>query len=250
MSMLSGLSGSSSRRGALLARHGHSKWFALALVFVVLSLTVMPVAAQHFAEAAAAGDLSIVRALLADGVDLNSDTEPVTGKTALMTASNEGHVEIVQVLLAAGPEIEATDSEGFTALYWATRGHHEGIVRILVAAGANVNAIMGRWNITPLMFATFSGQEEVKQILVAAGANPLPTRDALPERDEWLFELASGETVKIEEGMTQRQINSILGNVIGPLQLRPSLCHISIRSDLGSFAFDGDCRLRNFTGRR
>ena len=103
---------------------------------------------------------------------------------------------------------------------------------------------------TALRYASEEGHGGVVQLLVAV----------VPAPEEWLFELESGETVKIEEGMTQRQINSILGHVIGPIQLHPddlvlpfiapSMCPITVRSEVGSFAFDGNCRLRKITGRR
>ena len=107
MIILSGLFGSSCRRRALPARHGHRKRFALAGVFVVFGVTGTPAAAQDLAEAAAAGDLSMVHALLADGADVNSDTHPSSGRTALMTASQEVAIfseqrGIEQILLAAG----------------------------------------------------------------------------------------------------------------------------------------------------
>ena len=90
------------------------------------------------------------------------------------------------------------------------------------------------------------------QVLLAAGATAIPdaAMAVVLADGEWLFELERGQRVKIEVGMTQREINSILGNVIGPLQLSPSMCPITVRNDSGSLAFDGSCRLISVTARR
>ena len=51
-------------------------------------------------------------------------------------ASKEGHVEIVEMLLNNGADVNAQDSVRRTALFWASlRGHAE-IVAMLLAAGA------------------------------------------------------------------------------------------------------------------
>ena len=44
--------------------------------------------------------------------------------TALIWASNAGHTEIVQALIAAGADLDATDLDGSTALIWQRCGPH------------------------------------------------------------------------------------------------------------------------------
>lgn len=58
------------------------------------------------------------------------------GTTALMRASQEGHVEITNVLLKANTDVNRKNLEGMNALMLASqRGHHE-IVELLIAHGA------------------------------------------------------------------------------------------------------------------
>lgn len=54
---------------------------------------------KQFVQAARDGDLELVKNLLQKGVDVNSKIE---GNTALHLASQNGHKEVVQILLNAG----------------------------------------------------------------------------------------------------------------------------------------------------
>ena len=58
--------------------------------------------------------------------------------TALHSAVDEGHVDVVQVLIAAGADIEAKDEMGRTPLHVASENGNMAIVKMLVKAGADV----------------------------------------------------------------------------------------------------------------
>jgi ankyrin repeat protein len=58
------------------------------------------------------------------------------GRTALMLAAAEGHADVVQLLIEAGSDIEATDEEGSTALWLARSAGHLDVAAMLAAAGA------------------------------------------------------------------------------------------------------------------
>ena len=72
------------------------------------------------------------------GADVNRQDS--TGRTALMWASREGHLESVNVLLVARANVNTRDSNGRTALYYAKREASKipyiEIIRVLKAAGA------------------------------------------------------------------------------------------------------------------
>ena len=65
------------------------------------------------------GDVDAVRALLADGADV--DQRGRGGHTALMVAAIFGHVEIARVLLGAEANVNLKDNLGLTARDWADR---------------------------------------------------------------------------------------------------------------------------------
>jgi hypothetical protein len=92
--------------------------------------------------AAQNGHEDIVKLLLAAGADVNAPAASYGEGTALQSAAVEGHLEIVEKLLAAGADVNAAAGSvyGLTALQEAVVGDHQEIVEKLLAAGAGANA--------------------------------------------------------------------------------------------------------------
>ena len=71
------------------------------------------------------GDVDQVWKLLEDCVNPDALDE-YEDETALISASKNGHVEIVKLLLAADATLDAVETDGYTALMFASkRGHTE-----------------------------------------------------------------------------------------------------------------------------
>ena len=77
----------------------------------------MSVVTLEFLRAAALGDINRLRALLAQGVDINSTNR--ANQTALMLAAAFNRAEIVKFLLTAGANVNSHDDMGLTATDWA-----------------------------------------------------------------------------------------------------------------------------------
>jgi uncharacterized protein len=128
-------------------------------------------------KAAYKGDAAEVELLLKNGADPN---DRQMGITALMTACNRGHVDVVRSLLDKGADVNAKDWEGWTALMAAAAGAaHDNnqnkeercleIVELLIDRGANVNQ-KGRRFQTALKDADDAGHNRVKELLIQHGA--------------------------------------------------------------------------------
>ena len=76
------------------------------------------------------------------------------GTTALMSASMEGHLDIVQILLQAKAKLDIQNECGFTALLLAAMKGYSEIVQHLLESGANPN-ISSRDGRTPLYAAVY-----------------------------------------------------------------------------------------------
>lgn len=86
-------------------------------------------------EAAAAGDVSLVKKMLEGGVDVNyKDSD---GWSALSEASLGGDVEILKVLLSFKVDVNLKHQKGWTALMIAAQNNREEVVRSLLKAGAD-----------------------------------------------------------------------------------------------------------------
>jgi len=119
------------------------------------------------------GRHEIARLLLENGADPNIN-ELVGEQTALMWAAAEKHVEVVRLLVNYKADINARSNREFSPLMFAIRegdGNLE-IVNILLEAGANVNDLVLRTGLTPLMMASIGGFEKIAQLLLKHGANP------------------------------------------------------------------------------
>ena len=86
------------------------------------------------------GDLEVVQFLLNAKVDANAtDTlGRVTTTTALMSASEKGHLDVVRALLDAKADVNATGILGTALMVAAQRGHLD-VVKALLDANADVN---------------------------------------------------------------------------------------------------------------
>src|SRR5215470_7867274 len=80
-------------------------------------------------RAASQGDADSVKALVAEGVDINASSD--RGQTALILAAFGGHSDVVELLLDAGADPRTKDSLGLTAQDWAGRRGFQDVADIL-----------------------------------------------------------------------------------------------------------------------
>jgi uncharacterized protein len=154
-------------------------------------------------RAVKAGDLAVVRALIASGEDVNArsgdgstpllwavhnaeteiarvligagadvDVANAYGVTPLLDASRTGDAAMVDLLLQAGADPARTHPEGETALMAAARSGSVRAVRLLLDRGADVDAAEGVQQTTALMWASAEGHVDVVDALLEAGADP------------------------------------------------------------------------------
>ena len=117
--------------------------------------------------AATNGHLKVVQCLLAAGAAVGE--EGYSGKASLACAATGGDLEIVRCLLDAGAAVSARDNEGFTALIWAAYKGHLKVVQCLLDAGAAIDA-KGKNGNTALTLAVVEGHLNVVQCLLKTGA--------------------------------------------------------------------------------
>lgn len=121
-------------------------------------------------DAAAAGDMRQVRAMLSAGADANA-AGGGNSQTPLHHAAREGHVEVARTLLEAGAAADARDGDGCTPLHWAAQAGQAGTAGTLLGGGASADARCGGLDETALLLATKGGHIEAMRALLGGGAN-------------------------------------------------------------------------------
>ena len=143
------------------------------------------------ADAAMRGDAGEVRELLRAGADVNAAQGD--GMTALHWAAESGQLELADVLVFAGANLEAATRLGaFTPLMVASRAGHAGIVRLLADAGANLEATTETGE-TALHYAAWSGNPEIALALAEKGAR-VDARETANGQTPLMFAAAYGRT--------------------------------------------------------
>ena len=169
---------------------------ALAAALFVVALAVPGAWAGAIHDAADAGDVEQVRAILSVSPAALHDLDQY-GATPLHYASARNRIEVANLLLDNGAVLEARDQLGMTALHLAVVGatgqvideaagengdwmirielENVEVVDLLLARGANVN-VRDANNLTPLHVAAEKARGEIAGRLIAHGAD-LEARD-------------------------------------------------------------------------
>uniref|UniRef100_A0A8R1HXB2 Protein kinase domain-containing protein n=1 Tax=Caenorhabditis japonica TaxID=281687 RepID=A0A8R1HXB2_CAEJA len=119
-------------------------------------------------------EISIVKALIAGGVDL--DQAGRHQLPPLHLAAMIGDADMLTVLLEAGANIHINDFVHFTALHCATYFGQENAVRILLARCANSN-LGGAVNDRPIHLSSAKGFTAITKLLLDSQADPLLADD-------------------------------------------------------------------------
>ena len=138
---------------------------------------------QALIRASANGDLARVVILCEIGADANARDS--NGIAALSYASNFGHVDVVATLLEYDAEVDFQNDQALRRACW---NGHLAVVEVLVANGANVNAIFERK--TPLSIASTNGHLAVVEFLLENGADVRGETDAALVSASWNGHLA------------------------------------------------------------
>uniref|UniRef100_A0A6C0C4B3 Uncharacterized protein n=1 Tax=viral metagenome TaxID=1070528 RepID=A0A6C0C4B3_9ZZZZ len=138
---------------------------------------------SEFAKAVKSGNIGKVKQLLfKEDADPNikdilfNGRNKKKGNTALIFAAQEGHKEIVELLIKAGADPDMTDIYGTTALMASCKfnavndNYNLDIIKLLLKGDVNIN-LQNEMDETALMIASEHGNTGIVEILITAGAN-------------------------------------------------------------------------------
>ena len=165
------------------------------------TITITPSGGLALVMSAFNGDVKNMERLIADGADINeqakvsplmaaadngqaaalalllkkgarvNDRAVFNGMTALHFAGRKGFLEILEILIQSGANLEITDNDGFTPLWSTAFVNKEEAIEFLLKKGANINHLDKNGNniIAP---AAANGSNHVIRLLVGRGVNP------------------------------------------------------------------------------
>ncbi len=118
-------------------------------------------------SAAFYGRIELVELLLIQGAEINARAKD--GVAPLHLAIKKGHLKVAQLLFAKGANLAAKDNQGNSPLHIAADAFSSPAIEALVRMGAYVNVRnLDGW--TPLHLAANRGKQEVIDALIALGA--------------------------------------------------------------------------------
>ncbi len=144
-------------RAVLLTAFG----FALTAAAVNVSAAADDV---RLIDAAKQNDHFVIRALLEEGLDVN--TRHPDGSTALLWATYYDEAETVSLLVSAGADVNAANDYGESPLSLASQNRNAALVDTLLDAGADPHAVKPTGE-TILMIAARAGSPDVILALLA-----------------------------------------------------------------------------------
>lgn len=149
---------------------------------------------EELVKASANGDSRRVEELLKrPNVDVNG---VFAGHTPLQAAAQNGHIEIIRLLIQQGVNFEIEDKDGDRAVHHAAFGDETEVLELLAKSGADLNARNKRRQ-TPLHIGVCKGHMDVCKTLLINSAHSgiqdsdgdTPLHDAISKRRDDLIEL-------------------------------------------------------------
>jgi len=148
------------------------------IVSLLASVSTVLTGCMSIHTAARQGNLKDVRRQLAWGVNVN-ERHFFTRDTILIEAADNGHLNVVKLLIEKGADVNLKGEAWYGPLHAAAAKGHIEVVKILLENGADVNIFHQN---KPLHYAAMNGHIEVARILLAHGAdiNAKGTDEAAP----------------------------------------------------------------------
>ncbi|XP_055955121.1 ankyrin repeat domain-containing protein 17 isoform X1 [Patella vulgata] len=116
-------------------------------------------------EAASGGYVEVGQVLIDKGADVNAPPVPSSRDTALTIAADKGHYKFVELLIIKNCQIEVKNKKGNSPLWLACAGGHLDVAQLLVQNSASIDSMDNR-KVSCLMASFRKGHTKIVKWLV------------------------------------------------------------------------------------
>ncbi|XP_063448361.1 uncharacterized protein LOC134727895 [Mytilus trossulus] len=121
------------------------------------------------------GHTEVVQMLITNNADINTCRD--TGASPLFIACEKGHTELLQMLITNNADIKKCADTGASPLFMACQNGHNEIVKMLITINADTNKCRDNDEISPLFIACQQGHNEIVKMLTTNNADINKCRD-------------------------------------------------------------------------
>jgi len=132
------------------------------------------------------GNVEMMELFVSRGANVNRTNQHE--ETALMLAAWRGHLDAVKWLLERGARLDRPGL-AWSALHYAVFNGHDAVAKLLIERGADVNARSTNGS-SPLMMAAREGKQRLAKLLLERGADPNLRNDR--EEDAFVWAMRNG----------------------------------------------------------
>ncbi|XP_071122328.1 uncharacterized protein [Mytilus edulis] len=116
------------------------------------------------------GHTEVVQMLITNNADINKCRD--TGASPLFMACQTGHTEVVQMLITNNADInKCRDNDGTSPLFIACQNGHTEVVQMLITNNADINKCRDNDGTSPLFIACQNGHTEIVKMLITNNAD-------------------------------------------------------------------------------
>lgn len=163
-------------------------------------------------EASKIGNPSIIKLLIDAGANVN---EKYISKIPLHVASENGKLDVVEILADKVKDINIGNDDKTTSLMFASKNGHLNVVKFLIQKGAKVN-LTDKYNKTALKYALYNNHVKVAEYLLSKGAKRVKLGDLFnPTIDSIQVLLNNGANID-ERGQFNRTVLMIASSKRNP----------------------------------
>ena len=176
--------------------------------------------ASDLVRAACEGNMKLALAALKRGANVNARYK---GRPVLLWAIQQGHLNVVEVLVTSGASLKRRDDSGFSPLDQAVGEGNIQIVKFLLEAGADVNGQTA--NGSPLHTACAYRRLRIAKLLLESGADPCAV-DAQGQTPTALTKIGkvNKQDARLRTMLTKAQQSAFRGRAdAAPVSFRGSL---------------------------